>query len=588
MKKTNLIIGSILVLSLFQVLNASQVKTSFSAPYNKAEDNYGNITVYQDVDIKKSTHRIDNIWGKFSNPANDKTVYKDINTKGTFKLSIEQSFACRDGGLNSEGCSSQKPFLINEGILDNPDMKLDAQGGALPLGEYRIPFDSAANYDERNNDSFYALDIYRDGKFYKDPAITGEPADKANNFFSYMISFFKDYFSKDTHTYGSGNESPEQRDRYIANITFGAQKDYRLAKSGSIATNEVNTANSAKHVSLLDYNSQIVETTTGCNGLFFSFSPNSLTCKSRNFFGMSNFMPFINSTPNIKVKSDSVVEDTETTLLTLAGNLDDTNYLDSKTRIDPVTGKRTVVSEIFKPVTFMAGSMFRFFFGNSSRNLTEIVSANFDFKNQMPLTFIETDGSSVKQFRHFLLMGLESVYGTEVESCKVKETSGILGFGSSYETYTAGVPKSNNPDFKLSFLSGVFGSNPSCSDFSKLKNCKKYRPKFSISKKIKIDMDETDWLSWCKRNQGRQKKGLFGRIFDTFSSIGNFLQGHSEYGTVYDQQLDSFLSIANFTVKDYKEKVHKGLILHLKATNVENIGIGTVGTTTTYKLMKIK
>jgi len=588
MKKYKVTLGTLLLTSSVLIAAPTTTSVAMHNPTNATQNEYGDTQMLQDISLETKNFTVDEFWSKFSfnkNSASNTPKTYTVSTNANVKLTVELSFACKDGGLKEEGCSSQKPFLINENLLTNDEMQRDSEGASLPEGEYRIPFDSAGNYNSSNDDAFYALDIFRDGKYYEDPIQTGESTDKSQNFFEYLVGLFKDYFSKDIDTYTNGTLSPEQRNRYIANITFGAQKDYRLAKSEHISTNQINKANKHKNVSLLDYNSQIVEKTTGCNGLFLSYDPDSLTCKSINFFGLSNFMPFVNNTPEIKVKSDSVTEDTETTLLTLAGKLDSKNYVDAKTQIDATSGKKSVLGEIFKPVTFMASSMMRFWFGNSSKNTTEVVSAAFDFDTAMPLTFIETDGSVVKNFRHFLLMGIESIYGTEVESCRVKDKKGFFGWASSYETFTKGDGKFTKFDMEKGFFSSVFNDPSGYSELNFTEE--KHRvPFLDWGNHDVVTVTSDDWLDWCKRNQGRQQKGLFSRIFDSFAKVGDFLLGNSSNGATYDEQLDKLLDKENYSVDKYKEKVHKGLILHLKNISTDLLTPATKGTTTKFKIMK--
>jgi len=585
MNKSTYIIGATLLISSLAMASGTQTSVVVSNPSEKIENDYGDIEMYQDISLETKNYEVEDFWGKFkfgksSSSPTEAQMY-NVSTHAHVKVTVELSFACKDGGLDESGCSSQKPFLINEDVLNNNDMKLDSEGLALPDGEYRIPFDAATNYNANNDDAFYSLDVFRDGVYYQSPAVTGE-TEKSKNFFGYLVSFFKDYFSPDVATYSEGDGSPEQRNRYIANITFGAQQDYRMKRSSAIHTAETNTANVTKKVSLLDYNSQIVETTDGCSGLFFSYDPDSLTCKSRNFFGLSNFMPFVNDIEDVKVKSDSVVEDTETTLLTLAGKLDNKNYVHDYTQ--NVDGKKTVLQNIFKPVTFMAGSMFRFFFGNNSQNLTEMVSAEFTFDNPMPLTFIETDGNIVKKFRQFYLMAIESIYGTEVESCRVKDTQGFFGWRSSYQTFTKGVPTTTKFDMEAGGFFDFFSSTP---DYSEL-NYKeeKHRSWGDWGTHDVVSVTTDDWLDWCKRNQGRQQKGLFGRIFASFSTSISYLLNGPTRNTTYDSQLDGLLKDENYSVDEYREKVHKGLILHLKSTSSDTLTPDTQGTTTKFQIMK--
>jgi len=581
MKKIlSMLLSPVLVTSLLYAKTMTDINFT-NVPYTDGvnENAYGDKIMYQDVLINTKDFKIDNFWGKFSDSAQNQSNFTNISTAANVKLTIENSFTCKDGGLIADGCSGQKPFLINSGTLSNPDLKLDRLGAPLPAGEYRIPFDRAANYNVAHDDAFYALDIFRDAEYYKKPA-AGDSVNSAKNknFFAYITALLQDYFSKDTTIYGSDISSPEARDRYIANITFGLQKEYRIAKDDLISTNEVNTANSSKKISLLDYNSQIIENTTGCNGLFFSYDPDSLTCKSINFFGLSQWMPFINSTdssPELKVKSDSVLEDTETTLLTLAGKLDKTNYIDAKTTLDPVTSKKSFIQEIFKPMSFMMSSMYRFFFGSNSSNLTEVVSANFDFVNPMPLTFIETDGIKALNFVYFELLGLESIYGTEVESCRVNQTKTFFFFpiGWDSKTFTKGVPTNTAFDVGNSYPDQYNELN-----ITSTTSWFFFVPTTSYQVNISTD----DWLDWCKRNQGRQTKGLFATFIDSFTS---FIFSDVRNAT-YDGQLDTLITDNDWFVDVYKEKINKELILHLKNINIDSINLTTNGTSTKFAIMK--
>lgn len=575
-----------LSLSILTLSAKTTTSVTFDTPHQKGttQDKYGNKIMYQDVKIITQDFKINNFWGKFSQNAQNQSTFTDIATNANVKLTIENAFTCKDGGLLSDGCSGQKPFLLNNGILTNPDVQLDRLGAPLPQGEYRIPFDAAANYSSSNDDAFYALDVYRDNEYYKKP-IAGNATNtqKPKNFFAYIVAFFQDYFSKDTAVYGSAIGSPEQRDRYMANMIFGLQKKYRITKEDQVTTTETNTADASKKVSLLDYNSLIVENTTGCNGLFFSYDPDSLTCKTINFFGLSQWIPFINSTnndPEIKVQSDSVLEDTETTLLTLAGKLDKTNYIDKKTAINESSEKKNFIQEIFKPMSYMMGSMFRFFFGESSKNLTEVVSVNFDFIHHMPLTFIETDGTKVVNFIYFKLLGIESVYGTEVESCRVKKSGFIFTWDE--KTFTKSIPTNTKFDMEAGFFGSLFNNS---NEYSELNvSVEKHRVPFvDWGTHDIVNLSTDDWLDWCKRNQGRQRKGLFGRFIDTFTS---FVLGNNRNST-YDEQIDNLLKDEHWKVQEYKEKVHKGLILHLKKIDMADINSTTPGTTTEFKIMEI-
>ncbi|MEN4046491.1 hypothetical protein [Sulfurimonas sp. NWX367] len=599
----------IILVSLFVLTLVLSAKTTtnvtLQTPYEEedVQNDYGDKIMYQNVKINTQNFKINNFWGKFSDAAQDQSNFTNIATAANVKLTIENVFTCKDGGLPEEGCSGQKPFLINDGTLANPQLQKDAMGQILPTGEYRIPFDSAQNYDPDHDDAFYALDVFRDGKYYQDDNTNDYNNEKPRTFFGYMVQLIKTYFSpqNDTTIVDALTQNEiESRNRYMANIIFGLQQDYRIKKESAIDTNSINQAFSTKQPSLLDYNALMINDTTGCDGIFFTFNPDSLTCKFQNFFGMTQWMPFFGNGASLlgensnksSIQSDSVLEDTETTLLTLASKLDNTNYVQPK--IDPQTGRVSILGEVFKPMIFMAKSMFRFFFGENSKTLTETVSVNFDFTNHMPLTFMQVQNGIVKGFEYFKLLGIESVYGTEVQSCTVKDEKGIFGWRSSYQTFTQGIPTDTTLDGGKTRKRCADDS--AVSDYNLLSrtsetyhdHCLYLNPfNYSTQTEYTIHVSTEDWLDWCKRNQGRQKKGLFGRIIDTFTNIVSILSGHSSNGADYDTQLDNLLDKNDYSVVEYKEKVHKGLILHLKKIDIEDINATTPGTTTEFEIIKV-
>ncbi len=591
----------IIVLSLFVLTLVLSAKTTtnvtLQTPYEEGQvqNDYGDKIMYQNVKINTQNFKINNFWGKFSDAAQNQSNFTNIATAANVKLTIENAFTCKDGGLPEEGCSGQKPFLINQGTLGNSELTKDAMGQNLPAGEYRIPFDSATNYNSLNNDAFYALDVFRDGKYYQDNNTNDYNNAKPKTFFGYMVKLIKTYFSPQNDTTiisALTQNTVEARNRYMANIVFGLQQDYRIKKESAIDTNSINQASATKQPSLLDYNALMINNTTGCDGIFFTFSPNSLTCKFQNFFGMSQWMPFFGNDTSLfgkdiignTIQSNSVLEDTETTLLTLASKLDNTNYVQPK--IDPQTGKISLLGQIFKPMTFMAKSMFRFFFGANSKNLTEVVSVDFNFTNHMPLTFMEVQNGIVKGFKYFELLGIESVYGTEVQECTVKQTKKFFFFpiGWDTKTFTEGV--ATNTQFDMN--DGLFGWASDSTQYNLLNlTTEKHWYWFPKTTHDIVNLSTNDWLNWCKRHQGKQKKGLFGRFFDTIGNITSFVLYGRQSTKDYDAQVDKVLRDDDWSVKTYKEKVHKGLILHLKNINSSDINSSTPGTTTEYKVMKV-
>ena len=575
MKKLGLIVLGLLISLQVSASTTTTTTTFKDVSYNgvsSKENEFGEKVLYKEATIETKNFKVKNFWDKFSDSKNGESVYNQVSKIGIFELNVKSSFACVKGNLDSKGCSGQKPFLLNDGTLNNLDMQKTADGSALPAGEYRIPFDDAANYAVGNDDAFYALDVDRNENFYKEPSTPPPPGKKS--FFGYIIDLFKNHFSKDTRVFGDPltPEESAHRDRYIANIVYGHDEDHRLkqAVEGASAT-AIDTMVPAANepVSLLDYESQLLSETTGCKGFILSFSPSSLRCRMMTGFGISNWMPFFNSEATYEVESKSVMADTENTLLALAGDLNNKDYI--KKTADEVK-RNGFLSQIFKPMTFMFSSMTRFWFGSRAPKTVEALVAEFKFDKYLPLTFAFTDGNQVTGFKHFALMGVESVYGTEVESCKVKDTRGFFGWASSTRVFKEGIASDTSFDLE----DGFFGSfRYDESDYDQL-DIRSERVWFSHHDFAHVST--TDWLNWCKRNQGKRGKGIFGRFF---ASFGRMFANPA----TYDDQLDNLLAEENYSVVEYKEKVHRGLILHLKEVE---LNLGTAGTSTTYKLLNVR
>lgn len=542
----NLTIFAIIFTSITLFANETNTTVTFGNETFIGEDKYGNSLYERTVTIKTTDFKVDNFWKKFSwnGTGSKETNFAQIVTSGKVRMSVESSYLCKDAGLDSKGCSGQKPFLVNQGILNNADMKVDASGNNLAAGEYRIPFDGASNYNSTNDDAFYALDVFRDSAYYQDSNGSDATQEKPTSFFGTLIKMMSSFFSLNAGSSLTSTDSPEIRNRYIANITYGLQDDYMLEKN---TNNELDTSMTngatATQATLLDYNQDLVGERTECNIFFLTLNSSSFTCKAVNFFGLSNFIPFVNTTTEVKMTPHFVAEDTETTLLSLAGKLDGVNYLSTKAT-QTVSGKTTFVSEVFKPFTYIFSSIFRFF-GTTSTSSTTVTSVDFNFTNPMPLTFIETDGTNVTSFLHFKLLGLESTYGTQATSCTVRYRDAVIMFMPVYATST-------------------YDDNGSLLHL-------KIKPSFGST--YYIDVPSADLMDWCERNQGGGSTSMFS-FFSWFSSSS------SSSGP-----FDSDFTTGDYSVVSYDEKVNKGLILHLKQE--EGFTPESVGTTSTYKLVDI-
>ena len=602
--------NKILWLALLSSLAFGETTLQFGDESNVQENEYGERSSDTSITVQTKDYKIDRFWHYFKKGYKNADLDVGMNTTLDFSLITRASFLCEKFGLEKEGCSGQKPLLINEGTLENSELQFDADGNPLPSDEYRIPFDSAENYDIANKDAFYALDIYRDMKYYMPQPGISDDSDAPTNFFGKLIAFFRDYFSHDVTVFGHNLNDPQARQRYIANLAFGAQQSYRMKKGETTFSTTLNSADGNNSVvSLLDYSEALYTNESGCDGLIFDYDPQSLRCKVVNFFSMTKWMPFIDSTDVTTVETKSVLEDTETTILTLAGASDGTSYVVPKLSEDG-NGKKGFFGQIFKPVTYMMGGMYRFFFGDSSKNLTEIFSLNFNFNNPIALTLATTDGSKITGFEHFKLLGTESVYGTQVESCEVKlnDFDKFSDFMKNFFPLSTKMEAVvNDQGTKTKWRNGTqtfVKDSPKKVTFYKV--LKIFM--IGIKKKEVRTITADEWVEWCKRNQGVTKRGLLGRLTGSVSSfINDVISGTitQEYSS-QDGDIDEFLNCGNswqqiketwswnnqdfcFNVESYKEKVHKGLILHLKHIDVlDDMQIGTAGTHTEYIVKDIK
>lgn len=533
---------------------------------------YGETVSQDSVTVSTKDLQVDRFWHQFKEGHNNDKLGIDMDTKFYFDLVTQTTFLCKRYGLPEEGCSGQKPFLVNQGTFDpnNADIRVDRDGNSLPSGEYRIPFDTASNYDPSHKDAFYALDVLRDGKYYDEPQGGSGGSGGNKSFFALLLSYLKNYFSLQTTDISSSALTPQEskkRNIYIANIFYGLQNDYKMhfGNDATTVSQQVNNAGENR-VSLLDYTSAAGTLEQGCDGLIFNYAPNSFTCRFMNFFRITDWFPFINNVSTYHIESTSVQEDTEATLLHLAGMADGKDYLayldELKNSFDP-NDKTGFFQQLFKPVTFMIKGMTRFFFGNAPTRLQDAYSYTFDFDNPVLLTFALTKNDKIVGFKHFKLLSLESVFGSETTTCKVKRK---LFDGSFAKNLTA---KYNGSTWsrgqEKTFIEGVDSST----------YMREYIGGFGFGITLSEETYTTDdWLPWCAnttRNKSLIGNAISNNLFTDFLT-GDFKLDVEQY----------------FDVITYTQKVHKGLILHLKEIDSSNITVGTQGTTTRVLINKME
>ena len=588
MKKIGLIALSLLASTQIYASATSTTTTFQDVSYKgvtSKENEYGEKIVYKEATIRTDNFKVDNFWDKFSDPKNGQSSYTKVSKVGTFELTIQSSFACAKAGLTEEGCSGQKPFLLNQGWLTNTSIRKDETGQALPAGEYRIPFNNAEQYKTTTTDAFYAIDVDRNENYYKEPDTPS--ADGKKSFFGFIKDMFSNYFSKTETIYGDSftPEAAARRDRYIANIVFGHDQENRLKKNETGI--DTNLPASGTPVALIDYEEDMLSEESGCNAFFIKLDSATLGCRMMTGMGFANWMPFFDDDTTYEVASNkAVMSDTELTLLSLASELDDKNY---NTNFKESEGGG-FLSEIFKPMTFMMGSMIDFFFWDSPKVTTEQIAVNYDFDNHLKLMFAITDGVQITDFVNFKLLGLESVYGTQITECRIQQRSsgGPMGmmkdmmFGA--DEYVVTPQSTLDEDLEEVYLGKtrkIWGDSPSIEEHNLLNTREKAIRFFGIKTgefKVYAQLSNEDWMSWCVRNKDTRTYGFFGTFFDNIFDL--FTKPNT-----YDDQIDDLLNDSNFRVKEYKEKVQRGLILHLQENTVE---LGQDGTSTTYKILNVK
>lgn len=545
----------LLLLATAVAFATTKTYTTFTPEVNSTDDEYGNKRYTRVVSIETQGYEIDNFFGKFSD--NNNSNYQSLAKKASFEITVEANSICsNDEELAEEGCSGQKPFLINSSLLDNAELK-DENDNEL----YHIPYGDYSDYTPSKDDAFFALDIDRDTEFYQETTTEGGK----KSFFQKIRDMFKSHFSNDVDVLLDDELSSEEktrRERYIANIVSGIQKDKRLTKKvdGKGENTPINSGVN-NPVSLIDYDSINIAQTTGCKAGFLTLSSSSLTCKMISGFSMAEWMPFFNETNEVDTETSSVMADTETSLLTAVGLLNNTNVFNNMK--DDLENNTSFFGEIFKPITNMFDKMMSFFFGTREDAKAEIISNYYDltkYDKQLTMTMpITSNGSVIDDFVNFVLVGLDSVYGTEVTTCKVKHTYWeTVMFFPVKKTKNYTITSSDNEvkeyyiDSGMSVSESVYESKYDELNFND-----------DGFNDINLETTRDEMLAWCAREQAHNSKGIIGRIKDMLG-VSSLLM----WNRTKDEQMDALLDDKGFEVTSYEEKNHRGLILHLKKENL--------------------
>jgi len=517
--------------------------TTFSAP-TVSKDKYGNVVYVRDATIKTQNFKVKNFWKGFSFGGESVTEnnYNLVSRTGEFKITVEATSACAlDKTLPLEGCSGQKPFLINDEVLNNP------MSGSTD--KYEVAFSVANNYNSSEDATFYPLDIQRDAQYYKDPLPSDPNANVDRGFFGFFTSAFDYMFSK---TIGFGNDffgnpdiadveygprssdAEDRRQRYIANIMAGIERQYRLTMPVDESTATQVDAGSRLNdpVSLLNYDKSVqMSTTNKCKFMFTSLSSDGIMCRAMNGFGMDAWMPFFNKGKIDKVEANTITMDTENALLALTNKIDSVPYMQDVGGNDDT--KLSFLQNMLKPMKTMIGFMKNMLFGSSKASIVpnpvERVYS-YDEDEAMTLNFaITNDGTQVDDFANFKLLKIRSVYGDMFDSCRVHKSRGMLSWSKWTETFYIGGSKS-----KRNWDGDKWNSD--------------------------------EWVDWCQEATGN--RGMFDYLFD-WSSGGLFNPFNWMKG--FFNMFLQFL-FGEYTIEDFTSQVNRGLILELQKVNLDPVG----------------
>jgi len=511
--------------------------TSFEqVPQEKSKDKYGNTFYEREASITTQNFKVENFWSRFSDKAENESIYTNITRKGRFKITTEATSACAlESELDEAGCSGQKPFLMNNETLLSP-----VNG---TTDEYEVAFVEATEYSSSAEKTFYPLDILRNEAYYKEPAVDAPDA-PAKSFFGFFTGAFDFMFSK---TIGFGNDffgksdiadvaytprsddAEDRRQRYIANIIAGVEQDKRMTKPSSDgAATQINAPTLNTPVSLLHYDeAQKMSESEQCKMMFMSFSSDGLMCRMMGGFGMDAWMPFFEQANVTEIQSSYILGDTENALLAMTGKIENVPYMSDVGGND--NNKLSFLQQMMKPMLTMMGMMKSMMFGSGKApKVAEPMERVYAFSDAdtMTLTFaITNDGTQVDDFENFKLLKIRSVYGDMLNSCTVKKKPGMFSWSSWEETfYIGGSLTKKGPD-------GTMSSD--------------------------------EWVDWCQEATG--KKGMFDYLAD-WSSGGFFNPMNWMKG-----MFSAFLQFmgGSYEIQEITNKVARGLILNLKKIELD-------------------
>jgi len=562
-----------LLLSSVVYAATTTTTTTFGNENSMGMNKYGNAIYNRTVTIKTDNYKVDNFWKKFSysGEGQDQIEFESIAKTGTMQISVESTSICSIfSELDSQGCSGQKPFLINNEALIGKN-----SGDTITLLFQKNFEIDKVTYNDTNSSVFYPLNIDRNEKYYKEvPGNTKTFYSFFGRMFNAFLgdgNFFSQFFSYKVSD-NSGKSVEDIREKYIANIVSGIDQEHLVVRGATLET-DISQLNTLP-VSLIDYSeTQTTGTNGSCNLFFFKFSETSSFC---NFMGGMPFISLFSSTtttvePEV-YEIDTIQTDTENSLVTFASSFSGVTmeeYQNNRVYREPVieASKRISIFDTLKCFIFRCSDP-----NIDEDTIDEPKDTYYTFNDPVNLTFAVTDlGAHVDSFQTFKLKSIHSLTG-EARMCKVEENN-------EYDTWGTATFKPSGTTSKTFTNLGSVTKEKWCnplmgSDYKyEWGYCRKsyYKTNISEQQSLKTPLE---WLDWCDYAIDNNPV-TYKEVCDE-SCILWFCKD------VNCRQEANPIVVDGYTIKEYVKSSKRGMALELELVNLKT---NSDAVTLRYKLM---
>jgi hypothetical protein len=287
-------------------------------------------------------------------------------------------------------------------------------------------------------------------------------------------------------------------------------------------------------------------------------------------FQMDKWMPFFEGKKiTTQTVENTIVTDTESAILALAGM-----HRKDEGIINNVDGRNdSFLGNMFKPMITMFGGMMDWMYQSkpTAKTGASLVQTDYSMEdNPIAMSFavassdVGSGSASVESFVNAELLTLSAIYGSAVESCKVRYNSTIFLFFPVHENYTfsRGVAHSERMYVSKSVYDLAKNDPVTASKTDSGFKIIGLFPKYMYW----INMNEDDWLAWCQINAEDQNgdRGFFGHAIDRVSDKGLIYAMSPVTWMMSAAQTFWDLIREDYEVKEYNSKIDRGLIITLK------------------------